>query len=53
MSKELTLKERVAQLEVKIDELKKCFTNHLAHHWAVEILLATAIFGWAISKFLK
>ena len=31
--------------------IKKTLNNHLAHHWAIELALITAIFGLVVARF--
>ena len=37
----------------KIEGVEKNLTNHLAHHWAVEVILVGAIVGLVIKVFCK
>jgi hypothetical protein len=45
--------ERLAVLETKIDELIKQFTNHLRHHFIVNMALLAAILGLVTTLLLK
>lgn len=40
-----TVKERISILEVLIKEVKDQLKNHLAHHWAIDLTLLTALLG--------
>ena len=35
----------MGQLQTDVEWLKTQMSNHLAHHWAVELALVTAIIG--------
>lgn len=44
--------ERLASIEAKLDGLDKQFSNHLKHHWAIELLLLAAVVGFVVKMFL-
>jgi len=44
-SKELLDHDLLIGLNEKVEVLDKHFTNHLAHHWAVTIVLLTSLLG--------
>jgi hypothetical protein len=48
MSKSGSSKEQLASLCTDMKWLKEAFDNHLAHHWAFNIILLTAVIGEAI-----
>ena len=44
-SRELSDHDLLIGLNEKVDTLTKQFTNHLAHHWTVTIVLLTSLLG--------
>jgi len=40
-----TESERLTSIETKLDIIIGAFANHLKHHWAVELLLLSALLG--------
>jgi len=50
---ELSDHDLLIRLDVQVGELNKRMSNHLAHHWAVELALATALLGVIAALLLK
>jgi len=44
-SKELSDHDLLIELNEKVGGLSKHFANHLAHHWAVTLILLTSLLG--------
>lgn len=44
-SKEPSDHDLLIELNEKVEILDKHFTNHLAHHWAVTLVLLTSLLG--------
>jgi hypothetical protein len=51
--RELSDHDLLIRLDVQIGELNKLIRNHLAHHWAVELALATALIGAVAALLFK
>lgn len=41
----MTILERLTAIETHLEMLVDGFRNHLIHHWAVELILVSAIVG--------
>ena len=48
-SKELSDHDLLIELNEKVKILDKHFTNHLAHHWAVTLVLLTSLLGLIVT----
>lgn len=40
-----TIKERIAIVETKIDNITRQVSNHLRHHFTINLVLLTALLG--------
>ena len=50
---ELSDHDLLIRLDVQVGELGKQMRNHLAHHWAIELALATALIGAVAALLFK
>lgn len=43
--------ERLAAIETRLDGIEKLLSNHLKHHWAIELILAATFLSIIVKMF--